>query len=770
MLCNGMSVMMKKWGSLILAAAVLAGMWFSADRVPTCMAEEAETVETAAESSPEAVPAVQKCLKKSMMREYPWYNEKADSLAPVDLPGETLNTYESRGTTERDYSAFATIMKGLVYTLLGILAAVVVAALLYWGRRMWDNWVGGASRLTEADENARRRTEALPEEIQDKDGDFAWLARQAYERGDFRLAVIYLFSLQLTKLDEYKRIHLLKGRTNRQYQKSLKRSLKRQFAEHYEAISINATEPQRELWEEYRRLGAAVEDAFAAVMFLFEETFYGERTPRRESVDEAFRQTDEMLAALMALEKRVKKEFAPWKAMPPVQASPIYLPGMDPRQVRCWWLLGAMLAGLLCLTGCGKETLNTDYGRISSYRGSNSVVGTKVFADLMKEQGAKVSVEQQIKKRKFERRDSVVWFVQSWDDISAEAYLWAEEWLRGGTPDKPRTLLVVYRGVDCVRVYFDRILPQVKDPEQRRLIEQWHVSPFSYSGYSWLYDEDEKIDRWVKMDEINFVTAQKKIEKLTGEAAWADIVRAPDAELWTLGKMQLHEDVAGQEKKGVSGEMRKLMKNAFQQTFSGEEDSPVQYDEGRDEFVVKTEDGEKGVTIKNPLSAGLTRIIPEDELKRNCRGLLFSEGGKPFLAQRDYRNSDGEVVGQWYAAANGSFLLNSMLVNHENRKLAYRMAEIVGGEDRRVVFLETSSHPYIYEGRDNDEGERIMPDGWEMFEIFPLNFILFHITALTIFYMFYLYPIFGRARRIFAPGGSRFGEHVKAVGRLLRRK
>ncbi len=768
------------------------------EKVPADAQEKSSSAGAAADAGAEvtaeeaaAVSEVQKNLKKNMSRNYPWYDEKSDSLQPVKLPADAVTQQTQTYQTEkRNYSAFTSVMKGLVYVMLAILAGVVLAGLSYWGYKTWDNWISGNSKLTEADENARRRTEALPEEIQAMEGDFARLARLAYEKGDFRLAIIYLFSLQLTKLDEFQRIHLLKGRTNRQYQKSLKRSLKRQFTEHYEAISINATDQQREVWERYRQLGRQAEDAFAETMFLFEETFFGERTPQKESVDACFLHTEDMITALAALDKRVKKEHSPWKLMPQSQVAPVYLPGMDVRRTRCWWVL-ATLAGLLSLTGCEK-TINTDYGRINSYNGNDSVVGTKVFADILREQGCKVSVEGEIKRRKLNRRDTVVWFIRSWDDISPEAYLWAEEWLEGGTPGNPRKMLMVYRAFDGVRVYYDHMIPLEKDPEQRRMMREWHDVPYT-SRYYWRYDDDMHIDRWVECEDLGreaeleyFATdesyqvkakrkidaekfAQQKVTRLTGDKAWLARVRVEDADLWSMNQMQLHDNIAGGGGKGIAAEMQKLMKNAFEQTFSDEK-SPVRYDEVKKQYAVKTEDG-KEFTLKNPLGGKpLVRVIEKDALQQDCRGLLFSQDKKPFLAERVYRDADGEVVGRWYAAANGSFLLNSMLVNHENRRLAFHMAELVGGNEKRVVFLETTAQPHIYEGREEDEGEKIMPAGWEMFEVFPLNFILFHVTALTMFYIFYLLPIFGRAKRIFVPGGSRFGEHVRAVGRLLRRQ
>ncbi len=44
---------------------------------------------------------------------------------------------------------------------------------------------------------------------------------------------------------------------------------------------------------------------------------------------------------------------------------------------------------------------------------------------------------------------------------------------------------------------------------------------------------------------------------------------------------------------------------------------------------------------------------------------------------------------QLLVVANGSFLLNAMLVNHEHRKLAGKLVDAIGPGGRDVVFLES---------------------------------------------------------------------------------
>ena len=139
--------------------------------------------------------------------------------------------------------------------------------------------------------------------------------------------------------------------------------------------------------------------------------------------------------------------------------------------------------------------------------------------------------------------------------------------------------------------------------------------------------------------------------------------------------------------------------------------------------------------------------------------LLESEGDM-LVSVEPWRESRAIVV------ANGSFLLNLPLVNHEHRKLAGKLIREVGPPTKTVVFLESrAGGPTIY---DEDPTAR-PPTGLEVFNIWPTNWILLHLAVAGIIFCFARYPIFGRPR-VPGPGGtSDFGQHVRALGDLLRR-
>jgi hypothetical protein len=154
---------------------------------------------------------------------------------------------------------------------------------------------------------------------------------------------------------------------------------------------------------------------------------------------------------------------------------------------------------------------------------------------------------------------------------------------------------------------------------------------------------------------------------------------------------------------------------------------------------------------------------------------------------------------QLLAVANGSFLLNAMLVNHEHRKLAGKLVDAVGRGGRDVVFLEsgqiqidepigprpaTNSSPFSAGPAPNAveqrTGEREPPirradpaprtsNGLELLLVWPTNWVLLHFALIGILFCFWKLPIFGLPRPEERAGAADFGRHIDAVAALLKR-
>lgn len=138
---------------------------------------------------------------------------------------------------------------------------------------------------------------------------------------------------------------------------------------------------------------------------------------------------------------------------------------------------------------------------------------------------------------------------------------------------------------------------------------------------------------------------------------------------------------------------------------------------------------------------------------------ILLRSGEDAIVSRQYRGQ-GQVI----VVANGSFLLNLSLVNHEHRKLAGRLIAETGAPRQDVVFLESGpGGPRIL---DKDPAMRV-PTGMEVFHEWPANWILLHVSLLGILFCFWRWPVFGRARDPAPEGLTDFGRHVEALGELL---
>jgi hypothetical protein len=79
-----------------------------------------------------------------------------------------------------------------------------------------------SSDVADADEEeAPVRLNQLPARVVPGKGGLLDEARRQYEAGNYNLAIVYLYSYQLIKLDQNQMLRLAKGKTNRQYLREL---------------------------------------------------------------------------------------------------------------------------------------------------------------------------------------------------------------------------------------------------------------------------------------------------------------------------------------------------------------------------------------------------------------------------------------------------------------------------------------------------------------------------------------------------------------------
>jgi hypothetical protein len=117
------------------------------------------------------------------------------------------------------------------------------------------------------------RVEALPLAVDESISDFLAEARRRYQSGDLSGAIVYLFSHQLLELDRHHLVRLVKGKTNRQYLREIKR---------------NAAGSDQ--------LHGIVKETIT----LFEEVFFGKRETSQAAVASCWNQTDQFAQLVQA--------------------------------------------------------------------------------------------------------------------------------------------------------------------------------------------------------------------------------------------------------------------------------------------------------------------------------------------------------------------------------------------------------------------------------------------------------------------------------------
>jgi uncharacterized protein DUF4350 len=183
-------------------------------------------------------------------------------------------------------------------------------------------------------------------------------------------------------------------------------------------------------------------------------------------------------------------------------------------------------------------------------------------------------------------------------------------------------------------------------------------------------------------------------------------------------------------------------------------------------FTVEKKLNRRNVTTLDGKKEWTQGIDPAKlEIKLNGRfvaspdfDLLLEADGDVLISRQERLDSQLVVV------TNGSFLLNYPLINHEHRKLAGRLIDAVGPPGQTVVFLESSAGGPEILDHDPMVGP---PSGLDIFNLWPTNWILIHLSIAGIIFCFARFPIFGRPLEPKADATSDFDKHITALGELL---
>lgn len=154
---------------------------------------------------------------------FPWYDPSSQSLLPAAVSREPQPPTPWSWTWEWD-SGSGSIDWSALWTVVQVIVWMCLACLLVWLVVLWARYLARQDHKPSPAELERARQrheidsiEQLPFQMAKPQSDLLSEARRHYQQGDFREAIVYLFSYQLVQLDRHQKIRLAKGKTNRQY-------------------------------------------------------------------------------------------------------------------------------------------------------------------------------------------------------------------------------------------------------------------------------------------------------------------------------------------------------------------------------------------------------------------------------------------------------------------------------------------------------------------------------------------------------------------------
>ncbi|MEQ8787672.1 MAG: hypothetical protein RIC55_15320 [Pirellulaceae bacterium] len=423
------------------------------------------------------------------------------------------------------------------------------------------------------------------------------------------------------------------------------------------------------------------------------------------------------------------------------------------------------LALALGLTGCGGSggELNTEYGVRRAPRGSGSVGGVGVLADMFEERGHRVSTWKHLSP-KIRENDVIIWAPDDLTPPTEEARKFLEDWLFA---QNGRTLIYIGRDYFPEVEYWQTVregAPAAQTETIQRRLARARVERDNRRAA--LPVEDPMYGRWFTLE----TAPPREVDELSGD--WIHQLNRQgtpvdeeklDIQLGARLRKPTNAEIAGENEKGEL---------EFDELLTADGEVLVQRVTFAEGFIPPSPDPE--ANDKETDDSAAQDAAAEEDYFYDDEPLFVEE----YAYDMGPRTSDSQIL----VVANGSFLLNLPLVNSQHRLLAGELIEECEyHEQLRVAVLETD-----WTGANVYLAEPDMPSYLELFTVWPLNVILLHLLGLGILACFFFAPIFGRPidRRVLtvvegrpiyvsigseSTGPSDFGKHIEALGELMRR-
>ena len=379
------------------------------------------------------------------LKSMPWVDQESGEISPTGL-GER----EAAVTRDRNLIPVATIKKKnkaapaqtnpgtsmnfgflgtvMVYTL-STIAAVALIALIVWviiNSRIEIE--SGSDDLSRPDRSIAESIRHLPFEMDVAKGDFRQQAQAAYQSGNFRRALIFLFSHVLVTLDQAKLVRLKKGNTNRQYLRELSDS-------------------------------PPLVSYYGDVMVPFEQTFFGDYPVTKDVFDKCWQGLDDFQSNVKAARTKAARQGQVTDGRSLAMGS----------QLTSLFLI-VCLGAISGCSGNASPSVQTKYGKVNEQ--PRSINSTSLFAERLEELGYDITVRNRISP-KINEFNTIFWFPENIRCPSDKATKAIEKWMDQGYGSK--TLVYVgadYRAdEDYYQAAQKRVSPELKTESQRLLAE-----------------------------------------------------------------------------------------------------------------------------------------------------------------------------------------------------------------------------------------------------------------------------------------------------------
>ncbi|NIP85134.1 MAG: hypothetical protein GTO03_06070 [Planctomycetales bacterium] len=318
--------------------------------------------------------------------------------------------------------------------------------------------------------------------------------------------------------------------------------------------------------------------------------------------------------------------------------------------------------------------------------------------------GHRVRTKRALSNVVWKEADVIVWAPDDFDPPPPPVIDWFDQWLQQGG----RTLIYVGRDFDAAPGYYDQVIPTAPGTQVRELRRRRTEARLEQQQARRALPASADCP-WFQIDNQQRLRTVNRLEGPFSEGVEADDV-------------------------GI--ELRSRLRPKIYRARRTAGDDPPEGDPSG--------------------QAGSELLLPE------AAEVLLRSGGDILISQQRH---DQQPDSYLILVANGSFLLNLPLVNHQHRRLAAQLVDQFP-PPQTVVFLESTADGPPITG---EEPAVTTPTGLSLFAQRPLDVILFHLVAWGIILCLARWPIFGRPARAPRPAVSDFGRHVAALGTMLRK-